>query len=344
MEEIINLAQKEGKKLNIYNDLDDINLNIPFFQIEDSIIKIGGYKHHDNAPRMLYWANYLQKKILPNLENGVNINGYYNIELHDSYTHLDHIVQERNGIKTSSYDENKKISTLDEYKNCLVWSKHKDDEHVVLLPDIYQLSNYGNKFSSSIYKDPYNWDNKKDKIGFWGTTTGNQDPLKNRRIQTCLWFLERDPTHLFSECFITNIAQIKKNVLLDNISKFPLIYHKPVDFFHQYNYKFLLDIPGNTCSWDRLPLIMNSKSLFFKMSCDDMCFYYPLLKEKTHYIDVSLKNDDILKKREFYLNNPKKSEDIIQNASLFAQNYLHQDSAQQYIISLFTEAYYHKKA
>lgn len=331
MEKVEELGKIQGKKLQIYKEIDDVNFDIPFFQIEGSHVKIGGYKHHDNAPRMLFWAKYLQTNIFPFLEKGVNIDGFYNIELHDSYTHLHDVIKERSQEK----NEQKKLMS---YKNCLVWSKDVEDEHVVLLPDIYHLVNYNNKFNILSQRDFIPWENKNEKIGFWGTTTGDQDPLKNRRINTCLWFLEKDPLHEMSDCYITNIAQMKKEVVLQKVPFFSQIYHKPVNFNHQYLYKFLLDIPGNTCSWDRLPLIMHSNSLFFKTFCKDMCFYYPLLKEGEHYIDVSLENEDILKKRTYFLNNPKEAKFIIKNANTFANNYLHSLSAQKYLLSLFTEA------
>lgn len=319
---ISNMGRNEGKHLVIQNNLDDIKFNIPFFQIDGKNIRVGGYKDHDNAPRMIFWASYLQKRVLPFLEKGTNINGYYNIELHDSYSYLN--------------------CSKEDYKNVLVWSKEKENKDVVLIPDLYQLANYNNQFLNPLQKDDVLWSDKNNKIGFWGTTTGDIDPLKNKRIQSCLWFFKKDPLHCISDCFITNIAQMKKETILTHVPEFCHIYHLPVDFKYQYRYKFLLDIPGNTCSWDRVPLIMNSNSLFFKSDCKDMCFYYPLLKNKENYVDVEFENDDILKKREYYKNNTNESLEIIKNANQFAKSFLHENAAQQYLISLFTEASFNK--
>ncbi len=330
LDKIKDLAKKEAKKLYIYENLRDCPLDshLPLFQICGSNIKVGCFKKHDNAPRMMFWANYLKNYVLPVQKSG-SLDGFYNIELHDSYTHLKDVMKAR----TSGFG-NANSYHLNKYKNCLVWSKDRNDEDVVLLPDIYHIANFGNRLQ--MHKDSYLWDQKCDKIGFWGTTTGNTDPLMNDRIQTCEWFYKQDPRHLISDCYITKIAQMKPHDILEQCPLFPHIFKEPVSIPYQYKYKFLLDIPGNTCSWDRVPLIMNSNSLLFKMPCQDMCFYYPLLKENEHFVQVD--KNDVLKKREYYLNNPKEAQFIISNARSFSQTVFTSETARLYINELFREA------
>lgn len=322
---------EQGLKLEIQKKVDDVDVTLPVFQIiykEDNAnedgnrnlrdvveVKIGNYKDHDNASRMIYFSHYLQQKVFPFLSytSLSHLQGYYNIELHDSYTYLE--------------------GCHDKYKNCLVWSKDKDDDGPILLPDIYHLANYGNRLEQCI--DKRAWESKeRDKIGFWGTTTGNRDPLHNERINRCFWFEEHDPSHEVSDCFITRIAQMTLRQILDAHPRFASIYAKPVTIEEQFAYKILLDIPGNTCSWDRIPMILRSNSLLFRFPCADVCSYHHLLKEYIHYVPVT--QDDVLEKRKYYIEHPEETKSIIRNANAFAREFCTGDAAQRYMIGLFT--------
>lgn len=315
-ETISYLGRQEGRKLKICSEISELNPNIPFFEINDYRVRIGGYKNHDNASRMIFFASYLQDNILPGTNRDKSLNGFYNLELHDSYSYLHQDEPGHNDTQS--------------YNNCLVWSKRKCDDHVILIPDVYHLTNYGNRFTCE--NDSLSFEMKNDKIGFWGTTTGNRNPLLNRRIQMCKWLNMHDEMHERSDCYITNVAQMKA----ESISDLAHIYKQPVSISFQYNYKFLLNIPGNTCSWDRVPLIMRSNSMLFNMPCDDMCFYYPLLTSGNQYIRVD--THDIFKHQLYYRNNHNEAKFITKNANNFFRNYLNGTVAKQYLISLFEAA------
>lgn len=302
------LAQKEGKRLKI-KTIEDINSNIPFFQIDGPTVRVANYKWHDNGPRMTYFANYLMQNVLPEIKS--NVDGFYNIELHDSHSYLN--------------NEN-------DYTNCLVWSKHRKNNDVVLIPDIFNLHDFGGQ----IHEDTIEWKSKNDKIGFWGTTTGNRDPLLNDRINTCLWFHKQDNEHKLSDVYITRLAQIDYNKLIYDVPHIKDVCRKPVPMHEQFTYKFLLDIPGNTCCWDRTPKIMNSNSLMFKMPCDDMCFYYPLLIDNVNYVGVDKHN--VLSKQQYFLSNQAEAHHIIKNAQSLRRNVINGYTAKRYMITLLESA------
>jgi len=207
-----------------------------------------------------------------------------------------------------------------------------------LLPDLYHILNYNNRLENN--PDHYVWEEKNNKIGFWGTTTGHMDPLRNRRIQTCLWFDQYDPMHRESDCYITNIAQISYNNIVQKVPSFERIKKNPVIIPFQYSYKFLLDIPGNTCSWDRVPLILQSHSLLLKMPCDDMCFYYPLLKDSETHVEVTPEN--VFEKRTYYLQNPNEAKRITREANKLSKVLFRGELAKTYIQTLFKEVALHK--
>jgi len=312
LETIHHLGACQGSRLKIAYTQDRINKRLPFFNINKERIDIGNFQEHDNADRLPFFASYLGR-ILSSIEPGtmdVLNGGFFNIELHDTYVYLD---------------------KNDDYDNVLVWSKGKKDQNVVLLPDLYNIVNYNNSLERNV--DRLNWDDKKNKMAFFGTTTGNMNPAKNERILTCMWGKEhRD----LADFYITKVAQMKMNDILAVFPTFRDIVYPQVTPEYMFQYKFLVDIPGNTCSWDRVPLVMNSRSLLFKMPCGDMCWYYPLLHDREHYIHVDV--DDIVKKHNYYLNNPKEAAEIIKRANAFVKTYLHPDSARIYTKALFEAA------
>ena len=317
LEAVRYIAEKEGRMLKPSRNICDVQCahpSIPYFALADDRVIGYNFATHDNASRMSFFSQVMEQWVLPNVKNYNKSSPlYFNIELHDTYSYLTHFTE---GM----------------YKNCLTWSKRKCDVDVVVMPDCYHLTNYGGKLAN---KDSKTFSQKQNKIGFWGTTTGNKDPLKNERINMCLWAMDhRDKTDIF----ITHVAQIPLTELLMKVPEFPKLYQPYKQLDEMCNYKFLLDIPGNTCSWDRVPYILNTNSLLFKYPCQDMCFYYPLLQEGTHYVGVD--KSDMFNKANFYYNNPKEAELITSNANTFVKQYLNPTCAISYMKWLFQESLY----
>lgn len=308
------LADHEGYKLRP-KDLANLETGIPFFHVEKGEVKVGGFQKHDNADRMVFLAKLFQGKLFGQMDAHAMmlLNGYYNVELHDTYAYLE-----------NNYD----------YRNCLVWSKRKCDQDVVLMPDLYHLVNYGGKLLNDM--DTNTWEGKKPRIGFWGTTTGHRNPLLNERINMCRW--GRSEREKWADFYITKVAQMSLPSVRACVPEFDDIYTDPVNSSSMFEYRYLLDIPGNTCSWDRVPLIMNSKSLLFKLPCKDMCFYYPLLHNGTHFVEVDKTN--MVEKAIFYENNPNEAKFIIQNANKFSKDVLNSSVAEFYFKTLLEASAY----
>ena len=307
-ETLTHLGNEQGKRLKPAETLDDLTPGIPWFQIKGhEVTNYGGHIGHDNADRLPFFTQYLTMNVLPHVEALAKLDGYYNIELHDTYSYL------KNGI---------------DYTNCLTWSKRKEDHDVVLLPDLYHICNFGDKLHKHV--DKLDWVSKPcDRIGFWGTTTGDRDPKKNERLKTCDWSVDKPET----EFYITKVAQMDIKDVQAAYPRFDDFSSASTTPETMFDYKFLLDIPGNTCSWDRVPLVLNSKSLLFKMPCRDMCFYYPLLHSGTHYVSVNTFN--MLDQRRFYLANPGTAKFITGCANKFATDFLHARHALMYTVGLF---------
>jgi len=307
-ETITYLGTEQGKRLKPIETPEELKKGVPWFRIQGrEVTSFGGHIGHDNADRLPFFTQYLTTNVLPHVEALAKLDGYYNIELHDTYSYL------KNGI---------------DYRNCLTWSKRKEDRDVILLPDLYHICNFGDKLQKHV--DTLDWASKPcDRIGFWGTTTGERDPKKNERLKMCDWSVDHPET----EFYITKVAQMDAKDVQTAYPRFDEFSSASISPETMFDYKFLLDIPGNTCSWDRVPLVLNSKSLLFKMPCRDMCFYYPLLHSGTHFASVNTFN--MLNQRKFYLSNPRIARFMTECANKFATDFLHARHALMYTVGLF---------
>ena len=310
---IISLAQDNGKIFSPLTEDEIEDIEVPYFEVvKDSNgpagynIRMYNFEKHDNAPRMPYYCEYLLKNIFPNVNSKCDLTGYYPIELHDSYSYLN----------------NDKC-----YDNVLTFSKRKQDKFPVLIPDPFQIANYGGRLGIS---DPVKWESKEDKVGFFGVTTGNKDPRKNQRLNICKWSIDnRD----ISEFYITRIAQIEPNNVIKHYPNFNKMSCNPVQQETQYKYKFLLSADGNTASYDRLCWIMKSNSLLFKYESDDILWYYPLILENTHFASVT--TDTLRSKYEFYKNNPNISQLMTTNSNQFVKTFITPVNTMLYTTYLF---------
>lgn len=295
---------------------EDMNHTMPFFQIRKNDVgklDIEGYNYsrHDNKNRMIFWEQYMRNAILPNIKNKDEICGFYQMELHDSINYL---------IAEKYHPENTK------YDNVFTFCKKKDNRTSPLLPDIYFMINWNNK----TYSDTISYEQKDDKVLFYGTTTGSMTPKNNLRLQLCQWAIGKQ-NYDFK---ITNIAQMKEKDIVEfyGVDKWSQMFNRTrVSPEQQMKSKFLLNIDGNCSRWDIWDL--KTKCLSFKYFSDEMLFYYPLLRNKEHFVEVSKENMENM--RLYYKNNHEEAIRISQNANAFAEEFFTPYTHITYTIKLF---------
>jgi hypothetical protein len=292
--------------------LEDIDVTLPYFEIKKNDVGRYGFKGfnyelHDNAPRMQLWEQYLTNAILPNIDPSVDVSGYYNIQLHDSYTYL---------------NDKKR------YKDVLVFSKFKADKDPVMIPDPYMICNWGNMLNG--INDTTSWEDKKEKVIFCGTTTGSRDPLKNERINLCLWAKDKRD---WIDSYITKVAQIDPLAIQKSIGGpvFQSITKQHVSLDEQMKYRYHLAVDGNTCKFDVWYYATNN--VVMKYASKEMLWYFPLLQNDIHYVDVTKEN--MKAKFDFFNNNRDHAMMMIYNARKFAQTMFRPIIHQMYTINLF---------
>lgn len=306
-ENINYFAQVNGSKCYPKRE-EDINKDISYFEIKKNlingkyIINCYNYEKHDNADRMHQWKMYLYTNVLPNISKDCDISGFYNIELHDSYTYLD----------------NDK-----DYSNVMCFSKFKNDNGPVLVPDPYMLNSYG----GLVVNDTENWVKKFNKTIFCGTTTGNRNPDLNDRINTCLWSINKP----HCDFYITRIAQIEPK-LLDDVKDFSLIYRNNIPIENQLKYKYHLCLDGNTCRFD--VWYYNTTSIILKKKSKEMLWYYPMLQDKFNYVEID-DLDNIENVMNFFNNNNNNAYNILLNSRQTYNNLFRPIVPQSYLIYLF---------
>lgn len=311
------LAESNAQKWAPRKSVEDIEKGVPYVHIQKNAVgkwTVTGHGHqgHDNEPRMDLYCDYFQNWVLPNVK--ANVSGYYNIELHDSYVYLN-----RDDV---------------EYSNVMTFAKSQNDHGPILIPDPYMVCNWGDRCRS--LHDKYTWEQKADKVCFYGTTTGSRDPAKNARIDWCLWAASRRPRYDFA---ITHVAQMNAHDIIRSIGlkEWQGIYRdKPVSMDEQMACKYLFLPDGNTCKFDVWPYF--TKSLCLKDTSNDMLWYYPMLQDQHHFVEV--KKDTIDQTVTYYIENPHEAQRITVNANHLADALFQPMSHILYTTALFeTMAY-----
>ena len=230
-----------------------------------------GHHGHDNADRMALMCAFIENRVAPLVDTTVaDVTGYYRIELHDSFSYLPNRTRYRDS-------------------NAMVFSRPgMYMGRVAAIPDPYHISNFGGLLDAvrAGRSTSVPWASKKDAMLFAGTTTGHRDPVRNARIQACLWALKRPDRAVFK---ITNVAQMTMDDITRAIpehvrSSIHSIFHPPIPVPVHFDFKYLVNVVGNTACWSRVPMILSSNSLLLNVEHEDIMWYSPLIVDGTHYI------------------------------------------------------------
>lgn len=313
------LAQAEARR---GGGVFDNNAHFPKIQVikgSNGKYTVRGQDHevHENADRMAIVCEYISSLVLPHVDKSVNLSGSYKIELHDT------------------------LQPRDTSGGCLCFSRNRHERgDYPLIPDEFQMCDYSGLLTN--YNDPLSWDRKKPRALFCGTTTGDRDPTRNERLRACDWAARN--ARGYSDFWITKVAQMRHEDVVaaypDTHDKF-MASHVPVE--KHYEYRYLVNIAGNTCCWNRVPLIMNSRSLMLHTHHPDMTWYYPALREGEHYAPTRLgEGDALVNTMRFYESNPLEAQLITRSANRFVNQFMSAPSATLYMTMLMENmVWYH---
>ena len=258
-----------------------------------------GHEGHENEGRMPFMCSFIANRVLPLIDAATNVSGDYKIELHDSYSYL----------PEAAVDASK-------YNNCMVFSRSRyARERSVLIPDPFHMADFNGLLS---VKDTVPFNHKKAELFFAGTTTGNRDPQENVRVRACVWSLAHRGQASFH---ITKIAQMQERDLFSGVPQSRQIVRPFVPVQEHFNYRYQVNIVGNTACWSRVPMIMNSSCVMINLRHDDTMWYYPALLSGTHFVSAS-SLDDLIDRKDFLEANPNECIRITSNANRFVRDFL----------------------
>jgi len=213
----------------------------------------------------------------------------------------------------------------------LVFAKKKSCSHQVAIPDFEAMMGYVD-LTRRVNEAGGNWPwNSKSEICFWrGATTGGIYNLDNWRSigRTRLVLLSLDYPELL-DCRFTSLCQGAENN--PEMNAMPQLLSGSVSPEASLQYKYLVDIDGNTCGYQRLYWTLLSNSVVFKQMTENYQWYYSALKPFVHYIPVAEDMSDLVEQILWAKENDNLARWIAGNATEFANTHLRLSDSQQYV-------------
>lgn len=220
---------------------------------------------------------------------------------------------------------------------CFVFAKQKNVESLILIPDIKAMTGYSklrNQIQEANQKMPW-----KDKIAktFWrGSTTGGFFTLDNwdcfaraKLVLLSLQYPQEIDARFHSLLQCTNDVRelIKREGLLS----------KSVQKEDHLKYKFLADVDGNSCSFERYFWLLASNSLVLKQTTPNIQWYYGALEPYVHYLPVKEDLSDLLEKMAWAKEHDAESEAMAEKASQFTKEHLSSEDTLVYLYHLLVK-------
>ena len=121
------------------------------------------------------------------------------------------------------------------------------------------------------------------------------------------------------------------NKIIESYPNYQLFKSNNIDILSQLKYQYVISVDGNTTAWDRVPWVLNSKSLCLKKKSLQKNWYYDFFSKDEHYIEFDDDNEI-----ENIINNTSDQEfkRINTNANKFCKEYLTEQSHLLYMSKL----------
>ncbi|MBU6383829.1 MAG: hypothetical protein KGQ49_00295 [Verrucomicrobia bacterium] len=218
-----------------------------------------------------------------------------------------------------------------------VFAKRADVASLILIPDIKALVGYS-KLREMIPEanDKHPWETKIAKSFWRGSTTGGYSTLADwdrlARAQLVLLSLAHPEA---VDARFHHVAQCDPEVPL--LMKAKGMVSKSVSRPDHLKYKYLVDVDGNSCSYERYFWLLLSNSVVLKQVTPNIQWYYRALEPYKHYIPVKEDLSDLLEQIEWAKNHDMEAKLIAEESTQFAQNNLGPEDTALYLYLLLQE-------
>ncbi len=197
--------------------------------------------------------------------------------------------------------------------------------HIVLFPD-YDAQRGYQKLFAKIEEgiSTYPWQKKVAKIFWRGANTGYA--IENKTLRTK--FLDQTKDLFFIDAGFTKHTQFKTKADKDAFAaKYPL--KNKASEKDALQYKYLIDVDGNSCSYSRMAWILYSNSLLLKHKSDQVQWYYSLLEENVHYLPIAEDFSNIESQFRWAEEHTNEVQTLITNASNLAKKVFSEEAVIQ---------------
>lgn len=220
---------------------------------------------------------------------------------------------------------------------CFVFAKSTEVQNFVLMPDFKALWGYGNLREQILMgnkKIP--WIEKTPKAYWRGSTTGGFFSGNN----WCLFgrgklvdLSLQHPQKL--DARFTSVVQCTPDV--HGLMQAAGLLSKRVNKIDHLKYKYLVDVDGNSCTYERYFWLLLSNSLVLKQTTPNIQWYYAGLKPYVHYLPLEDDLSDLTEKVQWASSHDVESKRIAENATKFVLENLSTEDVFLYMYHLIKE-------
>ncbi|HSX11595.1 MAG TPA: glycosyl transferase family 90 [Chlamydiales bacterium] len=221
-----------------------------------------------------------------------------------------------------------------------VFSKRENLYPFVLMPDKKALRGYRDLKNEILQANQnYPWERKKAELFWRGGANGTFLSLENwdqsPRIKLVLLSLAM-PQEINAR--LTNLLYLKhaSPKLKDTLLSKGLM-GKWADKKDHLQYKYLIDIDGNACTFERLFWLLTSNSVVLKQVTPSRQWYYGDLVPYRHYIPVKEDLSDLVQQLKWARDHEEEAKKIAENATAFANTHLTPEDVYLYLYHLIVE-------
>jgi hypothetical protein len=217
---------------------------------------------------------------------------------------------------------------------CFVFAKREDLESLILVPDYLSMTGH-----SSLQKhivagnQKFPWSRKSDKAFWRGVSSGGHLTASNweelPRAKLALLSLSH-PQEI--DASFNHITQSDPDV--PELMKKHGVVTGSVEKIDHLRYKYLLDVDGNSCTFDRLYWLLLSNSLVIKQVTSNVQWYYGGLKPYTHYLPIQEDFSDLVDQISWARNHEVEVEEMAKRATQFAEDHLSIEDLMVYMYHL----------
>lgn len=220
---------------------------------------------------------------------------------------------------------------------CFVFAKKASVDNLILIPDIKALGGYA-KLREMIPRasDNLPWEKKIAKSFWRGATTGGYSTLKAwdhlARAKLVLMSLSH-PEQI--DARFHSVIQCEPEVPL--LMKAKGMVAGGVTKPAHLKYKYLVDVDGNSCSYERLFWLLLSNSLVLKQVTENVQWYYGGLEPYKHYVPVKEDLSDLVEQIEWAKAHDLEARLIAEEATQFVKDNLGSEDTALYFYLLLKE-------